>query len=58
MVETAAAGAHRGRGEAVPSARYGETPEGVAAAVEALRGAVEAGFSPAARCGRPRPTAR
>jgi L-alanine-DL-glutamate epimerase-like enolase superfamily enzyme len=29
-------GAHRGRGECVPYARYGETPEGVAAAIEAL----------------------
>ncbi len=30
-------GARRGRGEAVPYARYGETPESVVAAVEALR---------------------
>jgi L-alanine-DL-glutamate epimerase-like enolase superfamily enzyme len=30
-------GAHRGRGECVPYARYGETPDGVAAAVEATR---------------------
>lgn len=37
-------GAHRGRGECVPYARYGETPEGVAAAIEAMRGAVQAGL--------------
>jgi L-alanine-DL-glutamate epimerase-like enolase superfamily enzyme len=30
-------GAHRGRGEAVPYARYGETPEGVVAAIESIR---------------------
>jgi L-Ala-D/L-Glu epimerase len=30
-------GPHRGRGECVPYARYGETPEGVAAAIEAMR---------------------
>jgi L-alanine-DL-glutamate epimerase-like enolase superfamily enzyme len=30
----------RGRGEAVPYARYGETPEGVVAAIEALRPAL------------------
>ena len=33
----------RGRGEAVPYARYGETVEGVLAEVEAVRGEVEAG---------------
>ncbi len=38
----------RGRGEAVPYARYGETVEGVLAAAESVRGAVEAG------CGRER----
>lgn len=32
-----------GRGEAVPYARYGETVEGVLAALEAVRGAVEGG---------------
>jgi L-Ala-D/L-Glu epimerase len=37
-------GVHRGRGECVPYARYGETPEGVVAAIEALRGAVAAGL--------------
>jgi L-alanine-DL-glutamate epimerase-like enolase superfamily enzyme len=30
-------GAHRGRGESVPYARYGETPDGVVAAIEAMR---------------------
>ncbi len=30
-------GAYRGRGEWVPYARYGETPDGVVAAVEAMR---------------------
>jgi L-alanine-DL-glutamate epimerase-like enolase superfamily enzyme len=34
------AGAHRGRGECVPYARYGETPEGVVAAIEAMRPAL------------------
>src|SRR5260221_13242656 len=29
-------GSHRGRGECVPYARYGETVEGVAAAIEAM----------------------
>ena len=27
-------GTHRGRGESVPYARYGETPDGVVAAIE------------------------
>ena len=39
---------HRGRGEAVPYARYGETPEGVAAAIEALRPALRNGLDRAA----------
>jgi len=30
-------GTHRGRGEAVPYARYGETPDGVVTAIEAMR---------------------
>jgi L-alanine-DL-glutamate epimerase-like enolase superfamily enzyme len=34
-------GVHRGRGEAVPYARYGETPESVVAAIEALRPALQ-----------------
>ena len=33
-----------GRGECVPYPRYGETPEGVAAAIEALRPQIEAGI--------------
>jgi len=37
-------GAHRGRGECVPYARYGETPEGVVAAIEAMRPAVQGGL--------------
>jgi L-alanine-DL-glutamate epimerase-like enolase superfamily enzyme len=34
-------GAHRARGEAVPYARYGETPESVVATIEALRPALQ-----------------
>jgi len=30
-------GTHRGRGESVPYARYGETPDGIVAAIEAVR---------------------
>ena len=41
-------GIHRGRGEAVPYARYGETPDGIVAAVEAFRPALEAGSDRAA----------
>ncbi len=41
-------GAHRGRGECVPYARYGETPDGVVAAIEALRPALEQGLDRAA----------
>jgi L-alanine-DL-glutamate epimerase-like enolase superfamily enzyme len=37
-------GAHRGRGECVPYARYGETPDGVAAAIEGSRPALERGL--------------
>src|ERR1700677_3672455 len=37
-------GAHRGRGESVPYARYGETPDGVVAAIEAMRSALVAGL--------------
>jgi L-alanine-DL-glutamate epimerase-like enolase superfamily enzyme len=33
-----------GRGEAVPYARYGETPEGVASAIEAMRPALQTGL--------------
>ncbi len=35
---------HRGRGECVPYARYGETPERVVAAIEALRPALRQGL--------------
>ena len=37
-------GTHRGRGESVPYARYGETPDGIAAAIEALRPALRQGL--------------
>ena len=37
-------GVHRGRGECVPYARYGETVEGVVAAIEALGQAIAQGF--------------
>lgn len=37
-------GVHRGRGECVPYARYGETAEGVVAAIEALRDALAHGL--------------
>lgn len=41
-------GTRRGRGEAVPYARYGETPDGVVAAIEALRPALQRGLDRAA----------
>jgi L-Ala-D/L-Glu epimerase len=41
-------GTHRGRGESVPYARYGETPDGVVAAIEALRPALRQGLDRAA----------
>jgi L-alanine-DL-glutamate epimerase-like enolase superfamily enzyme len=37
-------GTRRGRGEAVPYARYGETPDGIVAAIEALRPVVKQDF--------------
>src|ERR1700676_5472087 len=37
-------GAHRGRGESVPYARYGETVEGVLAAIEAMAPAIAEGL--------------
>jgi L-alanine-DL-glutamate epimerase-like enolase superfamily enzyme len=37
-------GGHRGRGEAVPYPRYGETPEGVVAAIEAIKPALRGGL--------------
>ena len=39
-------GTHRGRGESVPYARYGETPDGIVAAIEALRPALRRGLDP------------
>jgi L-Ala-D/L-Glu epimerase len=44
VVAELADGGYRGRGECVPYARYGETPEGVAAAIEAMRSAVQQGL--------------
>ena len=41
-------GTHRGRGEAVPYARYGETPDGVLAAIEDMRLALRRGLDRAA----------
>jgi len=41
-------GTHRGRGEAVPYARYGETPDGVVTAIEAMRPALLGGLDRAA----------
>jgi L-alanine-DL-glutamate epimerase-like enolase superfamily enzyme len=43
VVATIEDGAHRGRGECVPYPRYGETVEGVAAAVEGAAEAIAAG---------------
>jgi L-alanine-DL-glutamate epimerase-like enolase superfamily enzyme len=37
-------GIHRGRGESVPYARYGETPDGIMAAIESLRPAIRQGL--------------
>ena len=42
------AGPHRGRGESVPYSRYGETVEGVVAAIETLVPAVAEGLDRAA----------
>jgi L-Ala-D/L-Glu epimerase len=41
-------GTHRGRGESVPYARYGETPDGIVATIEALRPALQRGLDRAA----------
>jgi L-Ala-D/L-Glu epimerase len=41
-------GTHRGRGESAPYARYGETPDGIVAAIEALRPALRQGLDRAA----------
>jgi L-alanine-DL-glutamate epimerase-like enolase superfamily enzyme len=37
-------GTHRGRGESVPYARYGETPDGIVAAIEAVRPGLRRGL--------------
>jgi L-alanine-DL-glutamate epimerase-like enolase superfamily enzyme len=37
-------GRHRGRGECVPYARYGETADGVASAIDAMAGAIAGGL--------------
>jgi L-alanine-DL-glutamate epimerase-like enolase superfamily enzyme len=44
VTATLTEGAARGRGECVPYPRYGETAEGVAAAIESLRRDIEAGL--------------
>jgi L-alanine-DL-glutamate epimerase-like enolase superfamily enzyme len=41
-------GVHRGRGESVPYARYGESPEGVVAAIETMRPTLARGLDRAA----------
>jgi L-Ala-D/L-Glu epimerase len=41
-------GTHRGRGESVPYARYGETPDGIVAAIAAMRPALKDGLDRAA----------
>jgi L-alanine-DL-glutamate epimerase-like enolase superfamily enzyme len=41
-------GTHRGRGESVPYARYGETADGIVAAIAAMRPALERGLDRAA----------
>lgn len=41
----ASAAGHAGRGECVPYARYGETPESVVSAIASMRAAIEAGAS-------------
>ena len=48
VVAEISAGPHRGRGEAVPYARYGETVEGVLAQIGEARGQIEAGADRAA----------
>lgn len=45
VTATLSDGTAQGWGECVPYARYGETPEGVAAAIAAMAGAVERGMS-------------
>jgi L-alanine-DL-glutamate epimerase-like enolase superfamily enzyme len=45
VVVTLTDGAHRGRGECVPYARYGETIDGVVAAIEGLRAEIDSGLT-------------
>ena len=45
VVARVSEGEHEGRGECLPYARYGETAEGVAAAIEALAPALRAGLN-------------
>jgi L-alanine-DL-glutamate epimerase-like enolase superfamily enzyme len=52
VVAEIAEGGHRGRGEAVPYARYGETVEEVLVQIESLRPEVEAGLTREALQGR------
>jgi L-alanine-DL-glutamate epimerase-like enolase superfamily enzyme len=47
VVAETSEGAHLGRGECVPYARYGETVEGVVAAIQACADAVAGGLTPA-----------
>ncbi|TKT76860.1 N-acetyl-D-Glu racemase DgcA [Aquamicrobium sp. LC103] len=42
---TISEGSHRGRGECVPYARYGETMESVRESIEAMRGPISAGIT-------------
>src|ERR1700753_3192661 len=44
VLVTITEGAFRGRGECVPYPRYGETPDSVAAQIEQVRPAIEAGL--------------
>ena len=44
VTATVTDGDHRGRGECVPYARYGESVEGVVATIESQRGAIETGL--------------
>ncbi len=44
VVAELVAGTSRGRGESVPYARYGETPDGIVAAIEAMRPALRRGL--------------
>ncbi|HTH34031.1 MAG TPA: N-acetyl-D-Glu racemase DgcA [Xanthobacteraceae bacterium] len=45
VVAELADGTHRGRGESVPYARYGETPDVIVAAIEAMRPVLRRGLS-------------